>query len=63
MKAPDDLTKEQLIRDLTRLRARINELEQSEGDKKKYQEELSKTKAMFEGLFPICPGCHSGYQS
>ena len=55
MKVPDDLTKEQLIRDLTRLRARISALEQSEEDKKKYKEELIKTKAMFEGLFEFAP--------
>ena len=55
MRTPDNRTKEQLIKDLTRLRARITELEQSEGDKKKYQEELSRTKAMFEGLFQFAP--------
>jgi PAS domain S-box-containing protein len=55
MKGPENLTKEQLISDLTRLRARISELEQSEGDKKKYQEELIQTKAMFEGLFQFAP--------
>ncbi|MGO9376999.1 MAG: PAS domain S-box protein [Dissulfurispiraceae bacterium] len=55
MKAPDDLTKEQLIRDLTKLRTRIGELEQSEEDKKKYREELIRTKAMFEGLFAFAP--------
>ena len=55
MKPPDDLTKEQLIRDLTRLRARISVLEQSEDDKKKYKEELVQTKAMFEGLFEFAP--------
>ena len=55
MKAPDDLTKEQLIKDLTRLRARISELEQSEEDTKKYRDELSRTKAMFEGLFEFAP--------
>ncbi len=55
MSAPGDLTKEQLIRDLTRMRARISELEQSEGDKKKYLEELTHTKAMFEGLFEFAP--------
>ena len=55
MKAPDDLTKEQLIRDLTRLRTRIGELEQSEGDKKRCQEELIQTRAMFEGLFEFAP--------
>jgi PAS domain S-box-containing protein len=55
MRTPDDLTKEQLIRDLTRLRSRISELEQSEEDKRKYQEELNRTKAMFEGLFEFAP--------
>ena len=55
MKAPGDLTKEQLIRDLTKLRARISELEQSEQDKKKYHGELIQTRAMFEGLFEFAP--------
>ena len=55
MKAPGDLTKEQLIRDLTKLRARISELEQSEEDKKKYHGELVQTRAMFEGLFEFAP--------
>jgi PAS domain S-box-containing protein len=55
MKAPEDLSKEQLIRDLTRLRARITELEQSEEDKKKYRDELIRIKAMFEGLFEFAP--------
>jgi PAS domain S-box-containing protein len=55
MSGPENRTKEQLIKDLTRLRARISELEQSEEDKKKYQEELSRTRAMFEGLFEFAP--------
>lgn len=52
---PGDLTKEQLIKDLTRLRARISKMEQSESATKKYADELSRTKAMFEGLFEFAP--------
>jgi PAS domain S-box-containing protein len=55
MRTPEDVTKEDLIRDLTRLRERISELEQSQEDKRKFQEELSRTKAMFEGLFELAP--------
>ncbi len=55
MKEPEDVTKEQLIRDLTELRSRITELERSEEDKRKYQEELTRTRAMFEGLFEFAP--------
>jgi PAS domain S-box-containing protein len=50
-----DIAKEQLIKDLIKLRQRINELEKIEEDKKRYVEELSKTKAMFEGLFEFAP--------
>jgi PAS domain S-box-containing protein len=50
-----DITKEQLIDDLIKLRQRINELEKIEEDKKRYVEELSKTKSMFEGLFEFAP--------
>ncbi len=55
MKAPEDLTKEQLIGDLTRLRERITRLEQSQEDTRKFQDELMQTKAMFEGLFELAP--------
>jgi len=50
-----DLTKEQLILDLTKLRGRISELEQSAEDNRKFQDELSQTKTMFEGLFESAP--------
>jgi len=53
--SPEDLSKEQLIKDLTNLRDRINELEKIEQDKKKYEEELTLTKAMYEGLFEFAP--------
>jgi len=52
---PEDISKEQLINDLIDLRRRINELEKIEQDKKKYEEELAQTKAMFEGLFEFAP--------
>ncbi len=55
MKAPEDLTKEQLIRDLTKLRERISELEQSQEETRKFEDELIRTKAMFEGLFELAP--------
>ncbi len=55
MPSPEDLSKEQLIKDLTNLRDRINELEKIEQDKKKYEEELTLTKAMYEGLFEFAP--------
>ena len=55
MKTLEDLTKEQLIDDLIELRRRISELETIEEDKKKYEEELNRVKAMFEGLFEFAP--------
>ena len=55
MKAPEDLTKEELINDLMKLRQRINELAKIEEDKNKYLEELNRTKAMYEGLFEFAP--------
>jgi PAS domain-containing protein len=55
MKIPDDMTKEQLINDLIKLRQRIDELAKIEEDKNKYLEELNKTKAMYEGLFEFAP--------
>jgi PAS domain S-box-containing protein len=55
MKTLEDLTKEQLIDDLIALRRRISELETIEKDKKKYEEELNRVRAMFEGLFEFAP--------
>ncbi len=55
MDIPEDITKEQLINDLIKLRQRINELETIEEDKKRYVEELHKAKSMFEGLFEFAP--------
>ncbi|MGO9372126.1 MAG: PAS domain S-box protein [Syntrophobacteraceae bacterium] len=55
MKTLEDLTKEQLIDDLIALRRRINELETTEKDTKKYEEELNRVRAMFEGLFEFAP--------
>lgn len=55
MDIPEDITKEQLINDLIKLRQRINELEKIEEDKKRYVQELHKTKSMFEGLFEFAP--------
>lgn len=55
MEIPEDITKEQLINDLVKLRQRIDELEKTEEDKNRYLEELNKTKAMYEGLFEFAP--------
>ncbi len=55
MKAPEDITKEQLIRDLTDLRSRITELERSEEDRRKRHDELIRVTAMYEGLFEFSP--------
>jgi PAS domain S-box-containing protein len=55
MNIHDDMTREQLINDLIKLRQRINELEKIEEDKQRYLEELNKTRAMFEGLFEFAP--------
>jgi PAS domain S-box-containing protein len=55
METLEDLTKEQLIDDLIALRRRINELETIEKDTKKYEEELNRVRAMFEGLFEFAP--------
>ncbi len=55
MQPPEDLSKEQLISDLTKLRQRINDLEKIEEDKKRYEEELAHTKAMYKGLFEFAP--------
>ncbi len=55
MKAHEDITKEQLIRDLTDLRARITELERSEEDRRKRHDELIRITAMYEGLFEFSP--------
>ena len=53
--SPADPTKEKLIRDLTALRLRITELEQSEQDRREYHEELVRIRAMFVGLFEFAP--------
>ena len=55
LKIPDNLSKEQLINDLIKLRQRVDELEKIKEDKERYAEELNKTKAMFEGLFEFAP--------
>jgi PAS domain S-box-containing protein len=55
MEMYEDITKEQLINDLIKLRQRIDELGKIEEDKNRYLEELNKTKAMFEGLFEFAP--------
>ena len=55
MKTLEDLTKEQLIDDLIAMRRRIDELQTIEEDKKKYEEELNRVRAMFEGLFEFAP--------
>ena len=55
MEIPDDISKEQLIKDLIKLRQRIDELAKIEEDKNRYLEELNKTKAMYEGLFEFAP--------
>ena len=50
-----DITKEQIINDMIKLRQRINDMEKIEEDKKRDVEELDKTKSMFEGLFEFAP--------
>lgn len=55
MQPPEDLSKERLISDLVKLRQRIDELAKIEEEKKKYEAELTQTKAMFEGLFEYAP--------
>jgi len=55
MKVPEDLTKEQLIKDLIKLRQRIDELSKIKEDKERHLEELNKTKAMYEGIFEFAP--------
>jgi PAS domain S-box-containing protein len=55
MSPPEDLTKERLIQDLITLRKRIDELETIKEEKQKYEDELAKTKSMFEGLFEFAP--------
>lgn len=55
MKSPDELSKEQLIKDLTKLHGRIVELEKIAQEQKTLQEELERTKAMFEGVFEYAP--------
>lgn len=51
----EDLTKEQLINDLIKLRQRINELETIKDHQEKAYEELVRTKAMYLGLFEFAP--------
>jgi PAS domain S-box-containing protein len=51
----EDLTKEQLINDLVKLRLRINELEQVKDQHEKTYDELVRTKAMYHGLFEFAP--------
>ena len=51
----EDLTKEQLINDLIKLRQRINELEKIKDQHEKTYEELVRTKAMYQGLFEFAP--------
>jgi len=51
----EDLTKEQLINDLIKLRQRINELEKIKDQHEKTYEELVRTKAMYHGLFEFAP--------
>ncbi|MFZ2197585.1 MAG: ATP-binding protein [Thermodesulfovibrionales bacterium] len=55
MTIPENLTKEQLISDLMELRRRIVQMEQTEEERRRFHEELLKTKAMFEGLFEFAP--------
>lgn len=55
MELPEDISKEQLINNLARLRQPIHELERTEEDRKKYLDELNNAKAMFEGLFEFAP--------
>ena len=55
MKLFEDLTKEQLIKDLMKFRQRIEELEKIAEDGKKHLDELHKTRAMYEGLFEFAP--------
>ncbi len=51
----EDLTKEQLINDLVRLRQRIHELEKIKDQHEKTREELIRTKSMYRGLFEFAP--------
>ena len=46
MQTLGDITKEQLILDLTKLRGRISELEQAAEGNRKFQEELSQTRSL-----------------
>jgi len=55
MQPLEDLSKERLINDLVKLRKRIDELEKINEEKEKYDAELAKTQAMFEGLFQFAP--------
>jgi PAS domain S-box-containing protein len=53
--AYEDLTKEQLINDLVRLRQRIHELEKIKDQHEKIREELIRTRLMYQGLFEFAP--------
>lgn len=55
LKSPEELSKEQLIKDLIEMRRRVIELEKVARDRAEYEKELSSTKAMFEGLFEFAP--------
>jgi PAS domain S-box-containing protein len=51
----EDLTKEQLIKDLIKLRQRINELERIKDRHERTREELIRTRSMYQGLFEFAP--------
>jgi PAS domain S-box-containing protein len=55
MAAYEDLTKEQLINDLIRLRQRIHELEKIKDQHERTHEELVRTRSMYRGLFEFAP--------
>ncbi len=55
MEAYEDLSKEQLINNLTKLQQRINELERTQDQHERFQEELIRTRAMYQGLFEFAP--------
>ena len=52
---PENLSKEQLITDLIKLRHRVNELEKIKEDKERYLDEINRAKALYEGLFEFAP--------
>ncbi len=55
MATREDRSKEQLINDLIKLSQRINELEKIRDQHEKTYEELTRTKAMYHGLFEFSP--------